>query len=214
MLLFVANVVLSACLYACTLNTADGAGEKFSSKVGIGTETFPVASACRRAAKTTGNGSQEHRDTLVAILKTHGLASLVCKTFVPGSTDIDTSWEQTDKTAQSSVSRHIRGSSRGLTQCISHRQENLEDIDREYQGEAHHQSDQHIVLAANQILVILLALYIDSQHGNKISPVVKFTFSSKVNCSTTLMAFLYASAQSPDPEPQGLGYPGGEIWFV
>ena len=43
-------------------------------------------------------------------------------------------------------------------------------------------------------------------------PVVRLTFSSKVNCLTTSMAFLYAASQSPAPLPQGLGYLGGEVW--
>lgn len=48
-------------------------------------------------------------------------------------------------------------------------------------------------------------------HGRD-TPVVRLTFSSNVNCLTTSMAFLYASAQSPAPLPQGLGYLGGDVW--
>jgi hypothetical protein len=43
------------------------------------------------------------------------------------------------------------------------------------------------------------------------TPVVRLTFSSRVNCLTTSLAFSYAFAQSPSPLPQGLGYLGGDV---
>jgi hypothetical protein len=54
-------------------------------------------------------------------------------------------------------------------------------------------------------------LIVCNEHSRGI-PVVRLTFSSSVNCLTTSMAFLYASAHSPSPLPHGLGYLGGEIW--
>ena len=45
MLLFISDEMLRACLHSSALDTADRVGEKLSSKVWIGTEALPVATA-------------------------------------------------------------------------------------------------------------------------------------------------------------------------
>jgi hypothetical protein len=49
-------------------------------------------------SKTACHWTQQYGNAFVTVLDTHCLATLMCQTLAPSCTDVDTSWEDGDKT--------------------------------------------------------------------------------------------------------------------
>lgn len=189
-LLLVQDVVLGASNDTSILDTLDSLGNSNARKNRVRAEAFPVASTLGVPAKRADHGAKLNIDTFTAMFHTHLVASTVELAAVPRGGDGASGCEGGNIVGKADTKRAVLRTEAGEAET-----RNSSSVTHTFQ-----------VSSLYRIMAVLGCSVTHQASPSHPTPVVRLTFSSRVNCRTKACAFETASAQpGAELSTQGLG---------